>query len=1394
MHSDDDQKLANANETAERIIDSIIDDFVEQVLANGRPDIEDACARYPEYADRIRSAAASLELLADNHGGLDGPSASDGLRNKISSELRRQNAPQLDPTLKSGQEPSIAYAKVRIPGERYRIREILGEGGFGVVYVAEQIEPVRRKVAIKVVKPGMGSKEVLARFEAERQALAMMDHPNVAKVLDGGATEDGRPYFVMELIRGIPITTFCTSQRMPMASRLKIFRDTCMAVQHAHIKGIIHRDIKPSNVLVTIRDDQPIAKVIDFGVAKALHSQLTDATIYTAFGQMIGTPLYMSPEQIQLSEQDVDTRSDIYSLGVLLYELLTGETPFTRETLAEKGIQEFRALVCESEPPRPSFRVSTLRASDDPTVVDQRRYETRELKLISGELDWVVLKALAKDRRRRYQFASEFAEDIDRFLAGSSVLACPPTLRYRMSKAIRRHRIAFAMTAAALMALLTISIGAVVFAFGQKKLASERMEFLVVKEQQRLDANQLADDAKNRMEKANVRLAQALVEQASARQEAGAVGYRETVDPLLKEAMAVDGNEEIRLRVRGILMEGMGDPLGNQLLSLEPEEVPEYHAENPTSPRKGKRYFTSSVHQPDRLSSDYDINVFEQADPAPSLIGNLDLRVSTPDQIAFSTNQKYIGAAGYDGFAVWSLPDCTTQVRIGGNRYSHIHFHPKLPMFVATQYGKGVELWSIEDCKRIASLSVSQIRHGYFDESGKRVICVQYSDAKRSGDQKLRREVLAWSFGVTPEKLTLAGTASGVADMRWSRDDQTLQIASEDEQLLTLDTESGELKSDSVKTGAVKRIAVSGDGRLTVLHSLGESYVLNQDREKISQFYTNYSAFAAAFTPDDSQLVAAGWGYSPGVWENSGLLQTYSVSRDAEGLRIMPNDVFRVAARRVAGLVIHPSGTEAAILCWDKPRPSATIFRWTLGESRLTKISTARYGYPSLEFIDGGEELVFLDANADLAVMDWPTGKVLRRTRLDTIRRTSPELTSDGMLSVSTKRMLACVHTETDRLSLVDLESGRVQYSLPREQSTVTRACFSGDGKRLAVALSNGQTNIWNLEAIESRLKQFGVWGLDETSGWQEASLLQAESESNGAQNVAGSTVQMKRLNAQADLVHAIRNASKGDTANAKSYWQKSRAPDPNGLEDPVLRARMLMTLCVYLGIAGDPETAHEVIQEAVRLDTGLPGVRAAEAQVLHHLGRHKAAVEAYRQAIKLDVPGSDVNHVPATTFLGLAKILWYFLPNDAIDEAEVIDLLERSIERDPGRFEAHQHLARVLSNARREDLRDPEKALQLARTALQAYSGNVDAYLLATLGMAQYRNGNFEDAIATVTKALEAKGDAQAPLKLFIAMAHWQLGNREESVANLADSMEQENLPNFEHVVSEAQQLIDAN
>jgi serine/threonine protein kinase/Tfp pilus assembly protein PilF len=341
----------------------------------------------------------------------------------------------------------------------YKLLEQIGEGGFGIVFMAEQTQPVRRRVALKLIKPGMDTRQVVARFEAERQALALMDHTNIAHVFEAGETASGRPYFVMELVRGVPITDFCDENRFTPRERLELFVNVCQAVQHAHHKGVIHRDLKPSNVLVTLHDGTPVVKVIDFGIAKAIGQQLTDKTLFTNFAQLVGTPLYMSPEQAEMSGLDIDTRSDIYGLGVLLYELLTGTTVFDRERLRLAGYEEIRRIIRQEEPPRPSARVSTL-GQLAATICGRRQSDPSRLQqFFRGELDWIVMRALEKDRKMRYETASAFAADVLRYLHDEPVLACPPSRWYQFRKFARRHKAGLAVASLAALAGLAAVAG-----------------------------------------------------------------------------------------------------------------------------------------------------------------------------------------------------------------------------------------------------------------------------------------------------------------------------------------------------------------------------------------------------------------------------------------------------------------------------------------------------------------------------------------------------------------------------------------------------------------------------------------------------------------------------------------------------------------------------------------------------------------------------------------------------------------------------------------------------------------------------------------------------------------------------------------------------------------------
>ncbi len=423
------------------------------------------------------------------------------LRESNDQQVERRLIELLSQTTKPAEQPGTIIAG------RYKLIEAIGEGGMGAVWLAEQKEPVKRKVAIKLIKAGMDSKQVLSRFEAERQALALMDHPNIAKVFDGGMTEQNRPFFAMEYVKGMPLTEYCDQARLSLKERLKLFTPVCQAVQHAHQKGIIHRDLKPSNILICLYDGQPVPKVIDFGLAKAMHHSLTEQSLHTAHGVMVGTPLYMSPEQAEHNNLDVDTRTDIYSLGVILYELLTGSTPLEKLQLKEAAFNEVLRLIKEVEPPKPSTRLSSSLSL--PSIAAQRSIEPNQLKKsLVGDLDWIVMKALDKERSRRYETASSLARDVERFLNDEAVEACPPSTTYRLKKMLRRNKGAVLAASLVLLALIVGMTGTIFGLFRANLFAEQQQLAKIEAETQTALAKKAAVDEKAANEQSQARLTQ----------------------------------------------------------------------------------------------------------------------------------------------------------------------------------------------------------------------------------------------------------------------------------------------------------------------------------------------------------------------------------------------------------------------------------------------------------------------------------------------------------------------------------------------------------------------------------------------------------------------------------------------------------------------------------------------------------------------------------------------------------------------------------------------------------------------------------------------------------------------------------------------------------------------
>jgi serine/threonine protein kinase len=581
----------------------------------------DAAAVF-RVARQIESAEARAEYLAQICG------HHPGLHDRVATLLHAHDEePDFLESPPTGVVPTIDFPTLaERPGTQigpYKLHQEIGEGGMGIVYMALQREPVRRKVALKIIKPGMDTREVIARFSAEKQALAIMDHPNIAKVHDAGTTESGRPYFVMELVNGVTLTQYCDDNHLTTDQRLELFVPICHAVQHAHQKGIIHRDLKPANILVTLHDGVPVPKIIDFGIAKATNQELTSQTLATGYGQMVGTPLYMSPEQAERSGLDIDTRSDIYSLGVLLYELLTGSTPFSRDQFKDAGLDEVRRLIREEEPPRPSTRISTMGKAAT-TVSEHRKTDPVELSnSLRHELDWIVMRAMEKDRMRRYQTANDFARDIQRYLDDEPVEACPPSTVYRLKKFTRRHKTAVLATTAVALAVILgagVAAGQAYRATKAEKLAEEQLH--IAKEQKRLANEQaeLAQKQKRLAEEAAARENELRVQAEEASRKAEAARQRaETVADYLVDVFRSPDPERDG---RTVTVVEVMDRLQGELDTKFSEDA---LLRAKLSSALGKTYLGLGIPQKalDALLTSYELHLRAEGDKAPSTLRSL---------------------------------------------------------------------------------------------------------------------------------------------------------------------------------------------------------------------------------------------------------------------------------------------------------------------------------------------------------------------------------------------------------------------------------------------------------------------------------------------------------------------------------------------------------------------------------------------------------------------------------------------------------------------------------------------------------------------------------------------------------------------------------------------------
>jgi WD40 repeat protein/serine/threonine protein kinase len=927
------------------------------------------------------------------------------------------------------------------PGTRigpYKLLQQIGEGGMGVVYMAEQEQPVRRKVALKIIKPGMDSAQVIARFEAERQALAMMDHTHIAKVHDAGTTDTGRPYFVMELVHGLPITQFCDDNQLTPRERLALFVPVCQAIQHAHQKGIIHRDIKPSNVLVTLYDDKPVPKVIDFGVAKAIEQRLTEKTLFTQFGVLVGTFEYMSPEQAEMNAFGVDTRSDIYSLGVLLYELLTGTTPLEREQLRAAALSELVRLIKEEEPPRPSVRLSS--SNSLPKIAAARKTEPAKLsKLVRGEIDWIVMKCLEKDRSRRYETANGLARDVERYLHDEAVEACPPSAGYRLRKFARKYWMP--VTIGAAFALLLVA-GVVVSTW--QAVRAKRAES---------DAVLQRDLATDAAEEATMK-----------RQEAEAAQYAANLS-LMQQAW--DSDQPVRLRA--LLAETERHPergfewyYWQRLYHLELRTLIGHRAEvaGVSWSPDGQRLATASW---DRTAK-----VWEAASGRE--LRTLSGHAAAVHAVCWSPDGKRLATASFDQTAkVWDAADGRELVTLQG--------HTRLVQSVS---------WSL-DGKRLATGSQDGTAIVWDPASGRDLLTLKghtgsvtslawSPDGKQLATGSHDRTAKVWEVADGRRWLTLQGHTGGVSAVSWAPDgkwlatgsgDGTAKVweASDGRELLTLKGHKNPIwslfwapDSKRLATGCV-------GGTAKVWDAVG-------NREILAFKGHTGEVSSVSWSPDGKRLATASYDGTAKTWDtddDGGLVAFKRHKEGVSSLSYSPDGKLLATGSGDGTVTVWEAADGRKLLTFKKQSDAIDSVSWSPDGKRLATGSFD--GTTKVCEVTDSREVLTLTGRGTC----WsPDG-----TRLATVsvegtakvwdgRDGSPLLILQGHHSAlsavawspNSKRLAT---GSADGTAIVwDAADGRKRLLLEGHTSGVRSVSWSPDGKRLATGSDDGMAKVWN--------------------------------------------------------------------------------------------------------------------------------------------------------------------------------------------------------------------------------------------------------------------------------------------------------------------------------------------
>jgi WD40 repeat protein/serine/threonine protein kinase len=1286
-------------------------------------------------------------------------------------------------------EPTLSESPGTVIGP-YKLLEQIGVGGFGVVFMAEQKQPLRRKVALKVLKPGMDTRQVVARFEAERQALALMDHPNIARVIDGGETAAGRPYFVMELVKGIPITDYCDQNQLTVEQRLELFLHVCQAVQHAHQKGIIHRDLKPANVLVTLQDGAALAKVIDFGIAKAIGQQLTDKTLLTSFAQMIGSPLYMSPEQAALSNVDVDTRSDVYSLGVLLYELLTGTTPFEKDRFQRTSYDEMRRIIREEEPPRPSTRISTLGQAASTVSTQRKIHPTRLSQLFRGELDWIVMKCLEKDRNRRYETASALAADVQRYLHDEPVQACPPSAGYRFRKLARRNR--GALTTGALLTVALV-VAVVALAVSNVWVSHERDEKAIALQSESA-ALAFAKEQEGRA-KAQQGLAEAEAKRAG--KEEKTARHRFNAAQMNLAYQAWEAGQPARVLE---LLEGQRPKLGQEdLRGFEWYYLWRLlHQQQRLILRGHKGEIGGLAFSPDgrTLASADSVGIVKLWDVASGGERATLVRSSKGGgELVFSPDGKILGFSGggiNDGgtMSMWEVATGQPLTSLGGAGWS-LAFSPDGRTLARVEdHGDGddqVRLWDLANRQTRAVLRAppGPVLSLAFSPDGKTLATVSGWDGSTGGTGG---RVRLWDLTVTPvraglklrggvsmkfspdgkllavdgwniirtyevatgqERASFRGHIGRVSPLAFSSDGMSLVSAAMDRTVRVWDVPTRQQRASLARPARISSLALSPDGKTFAYGSEDRTVRLwnlepPTDRTTIQQ-YAN-PVYFVAFSPDSKLLISGGefevrrWNVATGQAQGTVPIQNQWLAISPDGKTLASRDeggakLWDVATgeRRAIFPGKPTSGTALAFSADGKTLamdcPDGSLQLWDVADRGVRTLLVPRVPVhvDRLAFSPDGRHLAAGEKSGTVQLWDTVTGQPGYALAI-----AGPEGWAKVAYSPDGKTLAAGY--DGGSAKVWDTDTGKLRASLNGHTDGIDSLVFFPDGTTLATGSRDGTIKLWDVLTGQERATLKG----------HKDSVFRLAVARDGTLLASGSldgTVRLWRADRDAEAT-----AYKGDL-------------DPDDPDSPV---------------------AHNNLGD---------GLRAA--------GKLNEAVAAYGQAqSRLETltpafPGSpEYSQELARTHIGLAQIYvqqerW---ANAADELAKASDLAPENVTvhywhaltRVGAGDQAGYRSACATLLQRFGQMHEPDVAHWVAWTSVLAPDAVEDwdrpvkaaetAVRSDTLGATLYRAGRFSEALRQLKKVTDldpagATGNQSSPAYMwfFLAMAHQRLGQTEE-------------------------------